>query len=68
MLSGAELNQLLMPTKFGALPCNAATAKGAVGSRPTSPPMPAPTAPTRQRAIIDADVASDRIFMDVSLS
>ena len=29
MLSGAEFNQLLMPAKFGAVPCAAASADGA---------------------------------------
>jgi hypothetical protein len=63
MLSGAELNQLLMPTKFGAVPCKAATSNGAVGSRAISPPTPAPTAPIRQSAMMDADVASGRIII-----
>ena len=35
MLSGAELNQLLMPAKFGAVLCRAATATA--GGRRTSP-------------------------------
>src|SRR5437667_4793194 len=37
MLSGAELNHLLMPVKFGAVPCTAATATGALRSRGASP-------------------------------
>jgi hypothetical protein len=57
---------LLMPTKFGAVLCAAATVKEVVGSRATTLPRLAPIAPTRQRAITEADVASDRIVMDVS--
>src|SRR5437879_9259165 len=66
MLSGAELNQLLMPVKFGAVPCAAATANGAVWSRAASPLTPGEAAPIRQRAIAEAHVAKDRIVMEVS--
>src|SRR5882762_10201977 len=66
MLSGAELNQLLMPAKFGAVPCAAATANGAVWPRAAPPLTPDRAAPTRQRAITEADVASERIVMEVS--
>src|ERR1039458_1626256 len=61
MLSGAELNQLLMPAKFGAVLCRAAIATGAV-----SPEMPGLAVAIRQSAAMQAEVASDRGVMGVS--
>src|SRR5450631_3153399 len=46
MLSGAELNQLPMPVKFGAAVCSAAVANGAV-----SPPMQGMALLVRHRTI-----------------
>src|ERR1700730_8526535 len=63
ILSGAELNQLLMPAKLGAVRCASATASGAARLRAVSPAMPAPGAPIRHSAIVEAEAASDRIVM-----
>ena len=60
MSSGAELNHLLMPRKFGAGLCAAATANGVV-----SPLIPVLAVPIMQSAITEADVASDRIVMGI---
>src|SRR5882762_10459651 len=67
MLSGAELNQVLMPAKFGAVPCTAATANGAVWSRVTSPPMQGKAVLVRQVAMTEAAAASDRIVIGNSI-
>jgi hypothetical protein len=67
MLSGAELNQVLMPAKFGAVPCTAATANGAVWSRVTSPPMQGKAVLVRQVAMTEVAAASDRIVMGNSI-
>src|SRR5258708_7691083 len=67
MLSGAELNQLLMPAKSGAVPCAAATLNGAAWSRAIWPAMPELAAPTRHNAMTEAEEARKRIVMEVSL-
>ena len=65
MLSGAELNQLLMPAKFGAVLCSAATVIGAM-SRAASPEIPVVAAAVRQSATMEAEAANIRGVMEVS--
>ncbi len=63
MLSGAELNQFLMPAKLGAAFCMSATANGAAWSRATSPLRQGIAVLVRQAATTEAVAARERIVM-----
>jgi hypothetical protein len=67
MLSGAELNQLLMPAKLGAAFCAAATANGAAWSAASSPLRQGMAVLVRQAATTAAVAARKRIVMASSI-
>jgi hypothetical protein len=67
MLSGAELNQLLMPAKSGAAFCTAATANVAAWSAASSPLRQGMAVLVRQAATTAAVAARKRIVMASSI-
>jgi len=67
MLSGAELNQLPRPVKFGAAPWAAATWNGAGRADGASPLAAGGARLARENTAMAADAASDRRVMAVSI-